>query len=98
MRTKKVFVQYVAVRLDDELIARIDAFVPVLSSASRQASRSEVVRAAIWRGLDNFERDPEGAKREMSRVESTESEPEREGDETAGEEAAGDAVSRELPE
>ncbi len=60
--------QHVALRLDDATIARLDAFIPRLSTEWHKATRSEVLRAAILLGLDRFERDPEGAKRELAQV------------------------------
>jgi hypothetical protein len=64
------------VRLDDAVIARIDAFIPLLSELWRDASRSDVLREIIALGLDHFERDPQGALRELARPKMSESEPE----------------------
>jgi len=44
--------QHVAVRLDDETIARVDALIPLLSTPWRRARRSDVLRALILAGLD----------------------------------------------
>jgi hypothetical protein len=60
--------QHVSVRLDDATIARLDARRPPLSMPGRDATRSDVLRHAILLGLDYFERDPEGAKRELARL------------------------------
>jgi hypothetical protein len=47
--------RHVAVRLDEETIARIDALVPGLSSAWHTAKRSDALRAVILAGLDTIE-------------------------------------------
>jgi hypothetical protein len=68
--------QHVSVRLDEAFIARIDAHRPLFSMPGRDATRSDVLRRIILLGLDYFERDPEGAKRELARIDKTEPEPE----------------------
>jgi hypothetical protein len=77
MRTKppRTVSQHVALRLDDAVIARIDAFIPLLSTDWHKATRSEVLRAAILRGLDLFDRDPEGAKRDLAQIHPKETPP-----------------------
>jgi len=43
--------KHVAVRLDEQTLARVDALIPVLSTAWRRAKRSDVLRALIHAGL-----------------------------------------------
>jgi len=43
--------QHVAVRLDAETIARVEALGPALSTPWRKAKRSDLLRAAIHEGL-----------------------------------------------
>ncbi|APR77543.1 Hypothetical protein A7982_02890 [Minicystis rosea] len=41
-----------AVRLDEQTLARVDALIPVLSTPWRKAKRSDVLRALIHAGLE----------------------------------------------
>jgi metal-responsive CopG/Arc/MetJ family transcriptional regulator len=50
--------EHVAVRLDETLLARVDALIPQLSEPWHAATRSEVLRKLILTGLDLAERDP----------------------------------------
>jgi hypothetical protein len=45
----------IAVRLDPELLARIDAIAPKLSTEAHEASRSDVIRALVKRALPLYE-------------------------------------------
>jgi hypothetical protein len=45
----------IAVRFERELLARIDAVAPKLSTDWRQASRSDVIRALVVKALPLFE-------------------------------------------
>ena len=54
----KVPAHHVSVRLDDALIARIDALVPHLSK-DRRATRSDALRLVLLTALDKAEKDPE---------------------------------------
>ena len=65
----------VSVRLDDALIARIDAFIPLFSVPARDGTRSDVLREVVLLGIARFEQDPEGAKRELAQLDKTQSEP-----------------------
>ena len=47
---------HVAVRMDDTLLARVDALIPVLSTNWHRASRSDVLRACILAGLPVIEK------------------------------------------
>lgn len=47
--------KHVAVRLDAETVARIDALLPGLSTAWFKAKRSDALRAVILAGLDVIE-------------------------------------------
>ena len=47
--------QHVAVRLDEQTLARVDALIPNLSTPWRAAKRSDVLRALILAGLDVLE-------------------------------------------
>ncbi len=49
--------KHVAVRVDAAVVARIDALVPLLSSAWHKASRSDVLRKLIMSGLRELERE-----------------------------------------
>ncbi len=44
--------KHVAVRLDEETLARVDALIPTLSTPWHQAKRSDVLRALIHAGLE----------------------------------------------
>ena len=68
--------QHVAVRLDNETLARLDALLPVFSLPARAGTRSDVLRAAILLGLSRFEDDFEGARSELARVGRKEPPPE----------------------
>jgi predicted DNA-binding protein len=50
--------QHVAVRLPPELVARLDALIPRLSTEWREATRSDVLRALLLKGLGDVEADP----------------------------------------
>jgi hypothetical protein len=50
---------HVAVRLDDDTLARLDALLPHLATASRGATRSDALRAVILLGLRVAEINPE---------------------------------------
>jgi len=67
--------QLVSVRLDDATIARIDALLPMFADAGRDGIRSDVLREIIRLGLEHFERDPEGALRDLAHPKKTEPEP-----------------------
>ena len=43
--------KHVAVRLDEETLAQVDALIPQLSTPWRRAGRSDVLRALIHAGL-----------------------------------------------
>ena len=45
----------IAVRLEPDLLKRIDAVAPKLSTEWRQASRSDVIRALIMKALPSLE-------------------------------------------
>jgi hypothetical protein len=47
--------EHVAVRLDAEVVARIDAFIPEMSTSWRKATRSDAVRKVILAGLAALE-------------------------------------------
>jgi Arc/MetJ-type ribon-helix-helix transcriptional regulator len=68
MTTTKPPTQQITVRLDDATIARLDELLPAFAKVARDATRSDVLRAAVLLGLENFERDPEAMLREMARV------------------------------
>lgn len=54
--------KHVAVRLDEETLAQVDALVPALSTPWRRARRSDVLRALIHAGLEAQPKpSPEGA-------------------------------------
>ena len=76
MKTTRPPAEQISVRVDDAIIARIDALLPFFSEPARDSTRSDVLRAAILLGLDNFERDPDGAKRELARIDKMETPPE----------------------
>ncbi|MFT3764393.1 MAG: hypothetical protein QM820_02565 [Minicystis sp.] len=44
--------KHVAVRLDEQTLARVDALIPALSTPWRKAKRSDVLRALIHAGLE----------------------------------------------
>lgn len=44
--------RHVAVRLDEQTLARVDALIPALSTPWRRARRSDVLRALIHAGLE----------------------------------------------
>jgi hypothetical protein len=50
--------QHVAVRLSPELVARLDALIPRLSTEWHEATRSDVLRALLLKGLGAVEADP----------------------------------------
>lgn len=65
MRTKtddttRAPAEHVAVRLDAEVIARLDALIPAFTTEWLEANRSHVLRAVIMRGLPQVEVDPLG--------------------------------------
>ena len=47
---------HVAVRLDSETLARIDAITALLDTEWRDATRSDVLRLLILKGLEHFEK------------------------------------------
>lgn len=49
---------HAAVRLEDELVARLDALIPSLSMPWKKATRSDAIRAAILAGLPLLETPP----------------------------------------
>jgi serine/threonine protein kinase len=75
MSNTKVPAQHVSVRLEEPIIARIDAFIPRFSVLGRDATRSDVLREIILLGTARFEEDPEGAKRELMQIDRADSEP-----------------------
>jgi len=58
MSTKEL----VAVRLEPEIVARIDALKDFFSAEWRDATRSDVIRALIIDSLDRFERAHEASR------------------------------------
>ena len=44
-----------AIRLDDDLLDRIDALVPKLSTPWHEATRTDVIRACLLEGLPKIE-------------------------------------------
>ena len=50
--------QHVAVRIAVELVARIDALIPRLTTRWHEAKRSDVLRAILLIGLDVVEANP----------------------------------------
>jgi hypothetical protein len=48
--------KHVAVRLDEETLARVDALIPTLSTSWHRAKRSDVLRALIHAGLESSAR------------------------------------------
>ena len=50
--------EHVAVRLDKDVIERIDALSRQLVQPSHDASRTDVLRRLILRGLEQAEKDP----------------------------------------
>lgn len=46
---------HVAVRLEPEAVARVDALIPRFTTPWRRATRSEVLRACILDALERFE-------------------------------------------
>jgi|HubBroStandDraft_6_1064221.scaffolds.fasta_scaffold141627_2 hypothetical protein len=50
--------QHVAVRLDDDIVARIDALLPKLARPWGEPTRSEVIRLMLTTALDRAEKDP----------------------------------------
>lgn len=48
---------HLSVRPTKELIGRIDALVPRMAAPGVEVSRSDVVRAALFKGLEVLERD-----------------------------------------
>jgi len=51
---------HVAVRLDNETLARIDAIRALLDTEWRDATRSDVLRLLILKGLEHFEKKHRG--------------------------------------
>ena len=49
--------QHTAVRVDQETLARIEAFRELFSTKWRDATISDILRALILRGLDKLEHD-----------------------------------------
>lgn len=66
MTTATMATRHVAVRLDAETLARVDALIPGFSTEWREAKRSDVLRALIHAGLAVHEREhdrpPPGAR------------------------------------
>jgi hypothetical protein len=50
--------QHVAVRLDEETIARVEALVPRIAHARHDATRSDVLGLLVAASLPQAERDP----------------------------------------
>jgi hypothetical protein len=50
--------EHVAVRLDQIVIARIEALSTQISQPGRDATRTDVLRKLILRGLEHAEKDP----------------------------------------
>jgi hypothetical protein len=69
MTIRKAPLRSVVVRLDDATIARIEALRPIFSTTGRDATCSDVLREVVLRGLERFERDPQGTLRELTRFE-----------------------------
>lgn len=53
---------HVSVRLDSEILARVDALIPQVQIEGRGARRSDVLRALILRALDRPEALPQREK------------------------------------
>lgn len=45
----------IAIRIDDDVVARVDALVEKLSPPGMSIARSEVLRAALQRGVESLE-------------------------------------------
>ena len=56
-RSTKKPTEHVAVRLKPEDVARIDAQIPRLSTPWLEATRSDVLRAALFKGLAVMEKE-----------------------------------------
>jgi hypothetical protein len=65
MSAKKTTLEHVGVRIDKTIVARIEALAPLFSTTGRDATLSDMLRIVIMAGLERFERDPEGTKREL---------------------------------
>ncbi|MFT3764790.1 MAG: hypothetical protein QM820_04630 [Minicystis sp.] len=62
-RTRHNLEKHVAVRLDTETIARLDALIPALSTDWIKARRSDVLRRVILCGLATIEKQQRTSKR-----------------------------------
>ncbi len=62
MATKEKPTQHVAVRLDEGVVARIDALLPRLSTEWRAGKRSDALRALILLGLQRVDADPDALR------------------------------------
>jgi hypothetical protein len=49
---------HIGVRLDPEHVAQVDALIPALSTPWHGATRSDVLRAVVIRGLKTLPTDP----------------------------------------
>lgn len=56
MVTKTGKTTQVAIRIDDDVLARIDALVAKLSPQGMSMPRAEVIRAALLRGVEALEK------------------------------------------
>jgi hypothetical protein len=59
--------EHVAVRLDNETLARLDALKEALSTPWHEATRSDLLRAVILAGLEGLEKAHAGGKRGKKR-------------------------------
>ncbi|MFT3764771.1 MAG: hypothetical protein QM820_04535 [Minicystis sp.] len=57
--------KHVAVRLDAETIARLDALIPAMSTEWRTAKRSDALRKVILSGLAAIEKQQRAAERRV---------------------------------
>jgi Arc/MetJ-type ribon-helix-helix transcriptional regulator len=55
---------HVSVRLDADTLARVEALIPLVQVEGRTATRSDVVRALVLRGLDLQEAAPPAGRHE----------------------------------
>jgi hypothetical protein len=53
--------RHVAVRMDEAVVARIDALIPSLSTPWHEATRSDALRSLVLVGLDKMKNDRETA-------------------------------------
>ena len=61
---------HLAVRLDKAMLSRLDAFKDVLTTPWHEATRSDILRALILRGLESLEQ-MHGGSRVKQRMKAT---------------------------